>query len=165
MAAGKKWYCKSGHSIPAFERIKPHDSKWLVAPKPFLKKNQRNYIYAATDRFDEFTDTRRSVQSKGYKLIYNCDTTSPVFRRVKYRQQMKTMRLLDSLKESQQLSTYFTNWFSKNKNRFELYEVSEDYYETNNLMSYPRYERVFKTLRKELFTCCLLYTSPSPRDS
>ena len=117
----------------------------------FFKKNQRNYIYAATDRFDGGTDTRRSVQSKGYKLIYNGDTTSPVFRRVKYRQQMKTMRLLDSLKESQQLSTYFTNWFSKNKNRFELYEVSEDYYETNNLMSYPRYERVFKTLRKELF--------------
>ncbi|MBG38300.1 MAG: sulfatase [Cryomorphaceae bacterium] len=117
----------------------------------FFKKDQRNYIYAATDRFDGGTDTRRSVQSKGYKLIYNGDTTSPVFRRVQYRQQMKTMRLLDSLKESQQLGTYFTNWFSKNKNRFELYEVSEDYYETNNLMSYPRYERVFKTLQKELF--------------
>ena len=95
---------------------------------------------------------RRSIQDKGFKLIYNGDTTSPVYKPVKYREQMKTMRVLDSLQEKQELSAYFSNWFSKNKDRFELYEVSEDYYEMNNLMSYPRYERIFKTLQQHLVT-------------
>ncbi len=118
----------------------------------FYKKDQRQYTYAATDRFDGGTDMRRSIQDKGFKLIYNGDTTSPVYKPVKYREQMKTMRVLDSLQEKQELSAYFSNWFSKNKDRFELYEVSEDYYEMNNLMSYPRYERIFKTLQQHLVT-------------
>ena len=31
----------SGYSIPAAERMKPQDSKWLVAPSPVLKNIQR----------------------------------------------------------------------------------------------------------------------------
>jgi hypothetical protein len=70
---------------------------------------------------------------------------------VGYRQQMKTMKVLDSLKEERGLNTYFSNWFSKHKDRFELYDVAEDYYETNNLMSNPKYEQVYKTLKHHLF--------------
>ena len=39
----------------------------------FYKKDQRKYIYAATDRFDELTDMRRSIRGKNFKLIYNAD--------------------------------------------------------------------------------------------
>jgi hypothetical protein len=97
-------------------------------------------------------DMRRSIQDRGFKLIYNGDTTSPVYKPVKYREQMKTMRVLDSLQQKQELNTYLSNWFSKNKDRFELYEVSEDYYEANNLMPYQKNERIFKTLQQHLFT-------------
>ena len=44
----------------------------------FHKKDQRKYIYAATDRFDGSTDMRRSIRGGNFKLIYNADTTSPV---------------------------------------------------------------------------------------
>ena len=118
----------------------------------FYNKDQRDYVYAATDRFDGSLDMRRSIRGSDFKLIYNGDTTSPVYKPVNYRQQMKTMRVLDSLQDKQELNTYFSNWFSKNKDRFELYEVSEDYYEANNLMPYPEYERIFKTLQQHLFT-------------
>jgi hypothetical protein len=64
---------------------------------------------------------------------------------------MKTMQVLDSLQQKQELNNYFSNWFSKYKDRFELYKVSEDYYETNNLINNPKYELIYKTLHEHLF--------------
>ena len=118
----------------------------------FFKKDLRNYVYAATDRFDRYTDMRRSIRGKNFKLIYNGDTTTTIYKPVIYRQQMKTMQVLDSLHQKQKLNTYFSNWFSKNKARFELYEVSEDYYEGNNLISHSKYEQIYKKLQYHLFT-------------
>ena len=117
----------------------------------FLKKDQRNYAYAATDRFDGTLDMRRSIRGNDFKLIYNDDTTTPIYRKVNYRQKMKTMQILDSLQLNKQLNTYFSNWFSKNKDRFELYKVSEDYYEVDNLMHNPKYDSIYKILHYNLF--------------
>ena len=47
----------------------------------FFKKDQRKYIYSATDRFDENTDIRRSIRGRNFKLIYNSDTTTPVYKK------------------------------------------------------------------------------------
>ena len=117
----------------------------------FFKKNQRKYAYAATDRFDDGNDMRRSIRGSDFKLIYNGEITTPVYKLVSYRQQMKTMQVLDSLHNKKGLNTYFSNWFSKQKDQFELYEVSKDYYEANNLMANPKYEQVFKKLQYHLF--------------
>ena len=118
----------------------------------FFKKDHRQYVYSATDRFDEITDIRRSIRGSNFKLIYNGDTTTSVYKPVSYRQQMKTMQVLDSLQDKCELNTYFSSWFSKHKDRFELYKVSEDYYETNNLINNLKYERIYKTLQYHLFT-------------
>ena len=117
----------------------------------FFNKDQRNYVYAATDRFDASTDKRRSIRGKEFKLIYNGDTTTSVYQPVIYRQKMKTMQVLDSLYKNQDLNTYFSNWFSQNKDRFELYKVSEDYYETKNLINNTKYKRIRKILQYHLF--------------
>ena len=117
----------------------------------FFKKDQRNYAYAGTDRFDGNTDMRRSIIGSSYKLIYNADTITPVYRKIAYRQQMKTMQILDSLQKKKELNFCFSNWYSKNKDRFELYKVSEDYFEANNLIHNSKYERVYKTLQHYLF--------------
>ena len=127
------------------------DSEFPFEGISFNKKDQRKYIFAATDRFDGRIDMRRSIRGGNFKLIYNADTISPVYKKVSYRQQMKTMQILDSLNNKQELNTYFSNWFSKNKDRFELYEVSEDYSEANNLIHNSKYEGIFKTLRHYLF--------------
>jgi len=118
----------------------------------FLKKDQRKYAYSATDRFDESIDMRRSIRGSNFKLIYNGDTTTSLYKPVIYRQQMKTMQILDSLQKKQELNTYFSNWFSKNKDYFELYEVTTDYFEANNLINDPKYEQIYKILRHHLFT-------------
>ena len=118
----------------------------------FFKKDQRNYAYAATDRFDSKSDIRRSIRGNDFKLIYNSDTTTPIYRKVNYRQQMKTMQALDSLQLNKKLNNYFSNWFSKNKDRFELYKVSQDYYEVDNLMYNPKYDSIYKILHYNLFS-------------
>ena len=117
----------------------------------FFKKNNRNFIYAATDRFDEDIDRRRSIREKNFKLIYNVDTTTPIYKSVEYRKQMKTMQILDSLHENQELDSYFYNWFSVNKSSFELFNVNDDYYELNNLINDPKYEKILKSLKYHLF--------------
>ncbi len=117
----------------------------------FFKKDQRRYVYAATDRFDARNDKRRSIRGKNFKLIYNGDTSTPIYKPVIYRQQMKTMQVLDSLYKVKELNTYFSNWFSKHKDLFELYNVTEDYYETTNLIYNPEYERIYKRLKHHLF--------------
>ena len=117
----------------------------------FFKKDQRRYVYAATDRFDGYTDKRRSIRKGNFKLIYNGDIKTPAFKPVSYRKQMKTMQVLDSLHKNQELNTYFTNWFSKKKTRFELYNISEDYYETNNLIQHHKYKEIYDNLKYKLF--------------
>ena len=65
---------------------------------------------------------------------------------------MKTMQVLDSLHKQNKLNLYFSNWMSINtKDSFELYKVSEDYYETNNLINNPKYDSVYKELKAQLF--------------
>ena len=117
----------------------------------FFKKEKRKYIYAATDRFDEYTDKRRCVRSGNFKLIYNADTTTSIYKPVSYRKQMKMMQILDSLNQKNELNTYFSNWFLKEKERFELYEVSSDYYESKNLIHNPKYKQIYRRLGKHLF--------------
>ena len=55
-------------------------------------------------------------------------------------------RILEALK-----NTYFSDWFYKHKSRFELYDVTVDYFETNNLINNPKYEQIYKTLKYYLF--------------
>ena len=64
---------------------------------------------------------------------------------------MKMMQILDSLNQKNKLNTYFSNWFLNEKERFELYEVSSDYYESKNLIHNPKYKQIFRSLRKHLF--------------
>ena len=116
----------------------------------FFKKNQRDYIYAAADRFDSYTDMRRSIRGGNFKLIYNSDTAAPIYNPIRYRKKMKTMQVLDSLFTKQQLNTYFFNWFSKNKDRFELYNVAKDYFEQNNLINSAEHQEIFKELESQL---------------
>ncbi len=127
------------------------ESKFPFEGVSFFKKDQRRYIYAASDRFDGHTDMRRSVREGDFKLIYNGDTTTPIYKPVNYRKQMKTMGVLDSLYKKKELNAYFTDWFSKNKGRFELYDISEDYYETNNLIQFPKYKKIYENLKNKLF--------------
>ena len=116
----------------------------------FYNKKGRDYIYAATDRFDEFTDKRRCIRSNQFKLILNGDTNSSIMKPVSYRQNMRTMKVLDSLNDINQLNKAMINWYKNSKSKYELYNVINDPYELNNLYKNKDYDSVFNDLKKKL---------------
>ena len=116
----------------------------------FYNSENRDYIFAATDRFDEFTDRRRCIRSKNFKLIFNYDTTSSIMQPVSYRKNMKTMNVLDSLNNINGLSDNLNNWYKKSKRKYELYDLKNDPYELNNLYGNMDYKNIFDELNKKL---------------
>ncbi len=116
----------------------------------FYNQNNRDYIFASTDRFDEHTDKRRCVRNKEFKLIINYDTNSSIMKPVSYRQNMKTMRILDSLNNLKKNTNSIKNWYKTTKTKYELYDIINDPYELNNLYKNKDYESVFYDLKKKL---------------
>ena len=116
----------------------------------FYDQNNRDFIFASTDRFDEYTDKRRCVRSKEFKLIINYDTNSSIMKPVSYRQNMKTMGILDSLNDLKKNNSSMENWYKKTKPKYELYDIVNDPYELNNLYKNKDYESVFYELEKKL---------------
>jgi len=118
----------------------------------FFNQNKRKYIYAATDRFDEYTDKRRCIRSDSFKLILNCDTSSPIMKPVKYRKKMATMKLLDSLHLENKLNMSMNDWYNSFKKKYELYDIINDPNELYNLFGNKKYDTVFNELKQKLFS-------------
>jgi arylsulfatase A-like enzyme len=116
----------------------------------FYNSENRDYIFAATERFDEYTDKRRCVRNKEFKVIINYDTNSSIMKPVSYRQKMKTMRVLDSLNDLKKNTISMENWYKKTKPKYELYDIVNDPYELNNLYENKDYDSVFNELKKSL---------------
>lgn len=116
----------------------------------FLNKNKREYIFAATDRFDETNSKRRCVRNNQYKLIRNFDTLSPLYQPISYRYQMRTMKILDSLKKLNQLSEAFKKWYDSNLPTYELYNIINDPFEQKNLIHDSSKQQTFEILKTKL---------------
>ena len=116
----------------------------------FFNKNFREYIFAATDRFDESVDQRRCVRTKKFKLILNLDTSSSVGKENNYRKQMKTMQVLDSLNDNNLISGYFKKWYQPTKNKYEFYDISKDPFELKNLFYDSNYTYEIKEHMSQL---------------
>ena len=109
------------------------DVVFFVEGVSFYNKEERQYIFAATDRFDETITKRRCIRNKNFKLIINYDTNLTFYKPIKYRTQMATMKILDSLNRINQNSKSFERWYNLPESKFELYNINIDPYEQNNL--------------------------------
>ena len=101
----------------------------------FYQKDSRLNVFAATDRFDMCYDKRRCVRDKHYKLIFNYDTTTSIYKNVEYRNQMQTIQVLDSLNCIKSSNEYFTFWYQPKKSEYEFYDIINDPFELNNLIN------------------------------
>ena len=135
---------------PTILELTKSDTNHKMEGLSFYKQNNRDYIFAATDRFDEHTDKRRCVRNKEFKLIINCDTNSSIMKPVLYRQNMKTMRILDSLNDLKKNTISMESWYNKTKPKYELYDIVNDPYELNNLYNNKDYDSIFYELKKKL---------------
>lgn len=120
---------------------------------PFLgaqDEGERDYIYAARDRFDESYDMVRAVRDDRFKYIRNYYPEKPYVLHVPYRNRNVTMQALlrgdanGTLTETQQL------WMRDSRPAEELYDTRTDSHEVNNLANDPEYRDVLERMRSEM---------------
>ncbi len=133
-----------------------------VAPKNYMQgqaflgaykpKEERKYIHAAADRFDEVTDAIRAVRDKQFKYIRNYRTEQQYYLPLGYREKIPTMQELLKLRDANQLNDIQKQWFRKNKPKEELFDCKKDPHELVNLAEDPAYRKKLEELRSEMDT-------------
>lgn len=107
----------------------------------------RNYIFAARDRMDEWTDCRRAVRDSKFKYIRNYRTDIGAYQDLEYRKQLQTMQVLLNMHREGRLNAAQEYWFRQKKEPEELYDLENDPYELNNIAGLPEYQNDLVRLR------------------
>ncbi len=113
-------------------------------------ETEREYIHAAADRFDGFTDAIRAVRDDRFKYIRNYRPEQGYYLPVVYREQIPAMQELLRLRDAGQLDRIQMQWFRESKPLEELYDCLEDPHELHNLVNDPEYGEKLKELRNEM---------------
>lgn len=117
----------------------------------YVRKEEPKYLFAASDRFDEYTDRVRSVRDHRYKYIRYFMPELPMYADIAYRNQMPIMQELKRLRDAGQLTSEQALWFRSTKPAEELFDLKNDPHELNNLAEDPKYADKLQELR----TACL----------
>ncbi|WP_396600615.1 sulfatase [Algibacter sp. R77976] len=127
--------------------------KSYIQGQSFLGENkteERNYIHAAADRFDGFTDAIRAVRDNQYKYIRNYRPEQGYYLPITYREKIPTMQELLRLKAEGKLNDVQMQWFREHKPKEELFDCKVDPFELNNLANNPKYQEKLNELRAEM---------------
>lgn len=116
----------------------------------FKSAEKDEFIYAASDRFDECYDKKRAVRSKKFKYIRNYMTEIPYELPVSYRMQMPMMQKMSRMDSIGELKGVQKLWFAKKKPKEELYDLELDPYEFENLAAFPEYNTLLNAFSKTL---------------
>ena len=111
---------------------------------------KREYIHAAADRFDGFTDVIRAVKNKRFKYIRNYRPEQGYYLPVAYREKIPTMQELLRLRDADRLTQAQALWFRDKKDPEELFDLINDPHEINNIIDDPRYKKVVTELSAEM---------------
>ncbi len=114
---------------------------------PYRAAEERPYIFAAADRFDSSYDAIRAARDKRFKYLKYYAPEKPFFLPIPYRDQMPIMQELYRLRAADALTDVQAQWFRTSKPREELFDVSADPHEINNLADDPAYAEKLKELR------------------
>ncbi|MCB0686059.1 MAG: sulfatase [Saprospiraceae bacterium] len=118
--------------------------------RDFLGKYQpaqeRKYVFAAADRFDETTDHNRAARDHRFKYIRYYDPDKSMFLHSAYRDQQPIMRELYRLRDLDSLTEVQKLWFRDHKPPFEFFDTENDPDEIHDLSKDPRYQDKIKEL-------------------
>lgn len=112
--------------------------------------NYREFIHAAADRFDGFTDVIRAVKNKQFKYIRNYKPEQAYYLPVAYREKIPSMQELISLHNKGSLSPHQAQWFRQSKHVEELFDTVNDPHELNNLANNSYYAEELEMLSDEM---------------
>ncbi len=111
-------------------------------------KVKRKYIYASSDRFDEYTDRIRAVRNNRFLYLKNYFPQLPKYKDISYRKKIPMMPVFLNLKEKGKLNDTQNIWFGT-KTDEELYDCTNDPYNLHNLAYNPKYKNILDEFRME----------------
>lgn len=135
----------------------------VMQGQPFLgeqKKAPRQYAFAHRDRMDEAYDMMRSVIDKRFHYIKNFFPGRPYAQHIEYMEEMPTMKEMRRLYKDH-MNALDPNYgkamtpaqllfFRPEKPAEELYDVTVDPHEINNLAAMPEHQQTLKRMRAVL---------------
>lgn len=116
----------------------------------YTAPEQRNYIHAAADRFDGFTDAIRAVRDERFKYIRNYRPQEAYYLPIEYRERIPTMQELLNMHAKGELNEIQEQWFRETKPVEELFDCENDPHELVNLADKPEYQEKLIELRNEM---------------
>lgn len=146
--------------LVSFVDLAPTILSLAGAPKPswlqgrdFLaqgKEAEREYIYAASDRMDAYTDRVKAVRDKRYKLIRNYRADLPLLQPVAFREELRSMQAFRKGASEHTLTPLQEAYVAAPRPEYELYDLEADPDETQNLAGLPAYASVEERLKDVL---------------
>ncbi|MFS4418735.1 sulfatase [Maribacter sp. 2307ULW6-5] len=122
-----------------------------------LRDSPREYIYAARDRMDNRYDIRRAVRNKNFKYIKNLTPQVPYSQEIMFLNQMPLMAEIKKLEKENLLNEAQSYWLKGPKPVEELYDITKDPFELENLAERPEYQDTLKRMSKALTDWQLRY--------
>lgn len=110
---------------------------------------EREYVYAARSRMDEYYDKQRAVRDERYKYIHTMLPGQPSYVDGFYRKQIATMREMLKMRSRGELDEEELVWFDPERPVEELYDTWVDPDEVHNLAGDPKYAEKLDELRRE----------------
>ena len=108
----------------------------------------REYIYSCHDRMDERYETIRATRDKQFRYLRNYRPFLPYYQFMNTSEGSPVMKDLRRLHAEGKLPPAAARWMADTKPVEELYDLSADPHEINNLARDPKYRAVLERLRR-----------------
>lgn len=137
-------------SLAGIDKSVEHDGQAFLSKNISLPAlNSRDTTFGFADRFDEKYDMVRTVRRGKFKYIRNYMPFNPDSLFAEYRYKQSAFSQWKKMFEQGELNITQASFF-KAKPVEGLYDISQDFYETNNLADKKEYREVLLSLRGEL---------------
>lgn len=130
----------------------------VTAPVPLQGKSlfgqdikNRKYVFSARDKMDETHDSMRAIRSKNYKLILNLMPERPWCQYNRYKESAyPVLAEMNIMLQKGLLTPEQATFLAPSKPEIELFDLSEDPHEVNNIANDPAYSKIRSSLLSEL---------------
>jgi len=130
----------AGVAVPAHMQGRPFLGRDLPEP--------REYIFGARDRMDERYDIIRAVRDKRYRYIRNYEPLKTYYQYMNTPEKGATMKEIRRVHAEGKLPPAAKLFLADRKPVEELYDLSRDPHEINNLAGDPKYAPVLERMRR-----------------